>query len=139
MKKIDLLAVTLEELQAMTEEEYPRKDDAVFDSVVIVPTEDIHDSDFRCMKFILIKDSAVVGVCGGNSDVIHINGIGGYGQWYSHVPALTKPVGWSLDCLPCGVLRLFGHRNMTTDVLITSDFSVYATDPKRQFVRDMQR
>lgn len=128
MPQIDTRKVTLEELQALTEEDYPTGRDTVFDSVIIVPMDDIHESGYRCMKFVLIQGHDVVGVCGGYSDVIHINGIGGYGRWYSRIPSGVKPVGWSIDCLPCGVLRLFGHKKMTTDDWIGSDFSVYSND-----------
>jgi len=127
MAKIDTLEVTLEELQAFTEEDYPAREDTVFDSVIVVPVDRIHDSGYRCMKFVLLQDGNVVGVRGGFSDVIHINGIGGYGRWYRRVPGVVKPVGWSIDCLPCGVLRLFGHKKMTTDEWTGSDFSVYST------------
>lgn len=128
MAEIDTFAVTLEELQAYTEEDYPTREDTVFDSVIVVPVDRIHDSGYRCMKFVLLQDSNVVGVCGGFSDVVHINGIGGYGRWNGSFPRLVKPVGWSIDCLPCGVLRLFCHKKMTTDEWTGSDFSVYSTN-----------
>lgn len=48
-----------------------------FNGVVIIPTNELHESGFGCMKFALINHGEVVGCVGGGSDVIHLNGIGG--------------------------------------------------------------
>ena len=125
---MDVLKTTLDTFKSMTEEEYPRTADTVFNSVVIVPTDEIHDSGYTCMKFVLLYKDEVVGVCGGYSDVVHINGIGGYGEMKGRLPQLIRPVGWKIDCLPCGLLRLFCERKLKTEEWIGSDFPVYATD-----------
>lgn len=81
-----------------------------FSQVIIIPTDDIHDSGFRCMKYILLKwenGLNVVGVVGGYSDVIHLrNGKA------------------RIDCLPCGYLRVMLNETATVPYFVGSDFFV---------------
>ena len=76
-----------------------------FDSIIIIPLDKIHDSGYKCMKFVLCKSNKIVGCVGGNSDIIHFNGIGGYGL--NHDIINRKGYDYRIDCLPCGFLRLF--------------------------------
>ena len=50
-----------------------------FNGIVIIPTNEMHESGYMCMKFALMDHWEVAGCVGGGSDVIHLNGIGGYG------------------------------------------------------------
>lgn len=104
-----------------------------FDSVIIVPMGYLHDSGYRCMKFVLCNDykGEIVGVVGGGSDVIRLDGIGGYGLDYSNNlrTGMCPCVGWELDCLVCGCLRLFTSSKMRMTLkseLICSSFKVYS-------------
>ena len=100
-----------------------------FDSLVIIPTRRKHDSGFRCLEFVAVKDGVPVYRFGGCSDVVHIDGIGGYGDWVrlGSIPKSLKPKAWSIDCLPCGYLRLFSSNSrLHTDEFIGSDCCVYA-------------
>ena len=55
-------------------------DGRTFHSIVIVPTEETHYSGFRCLKFIFLnREMDIVGALGGGADIVHINGINGYG------------------------------------------------------------
>lgn len=65
----DLAQIVLEEFQAM--EEFGQSN--LFNEVIIVPTEDIHDSGYRCMKFVLAFRGRIVGCVGGYCDVAHPN------------------------------------------------------------------
>jgi hypothetical protein len=106
-----------------------------FNSVIIVPTDDIHDSGYRCMKFILVRRREIVGCVGGCCDVIHPNGIGNMGlypnfemyQMYRQrfIPALNM----SIDCLrESGCIRLmFGDNALKCEEFICSDFLFYLT------------
>lgn len=101
-----------------------------FNGVVIIPTDEMHDSGFRCMKFALVNYGKVVGCVGGGSDVIHLNGIGGYGkfgeEWDRSLnTGLMKRVDWSIDCLPNGLIRLFCSHKLELDDIICSDFNLY--------------
>lgn len=102
-----------------------------FNGCVIIPTGEIHDSGFICMKFALTRNEAVIGCVGGGSDVIHLNGIGGYGKYGKDFKsAVTSQkvsrVWWRIDCLPNGLLRLFSDHWLSIDDIICSDFALYA-------------
>ena len=101
-----------------------------FDSLVILPTEDIHDSGYRMMDFVAIdKKRGPLCRLSGRSDVIHIGGIGGYGKRMAHF-LLDKPdespIPWSIDCLPVsGLLRIFCGRPLTVGDALSS-FELFA-------------
>ena len=105
--------------------------DELFNSVVIVPTDDIHDSGFRCMKFILVRDCKIVGVVGGGSDVVCPNGIGNFGKYdndfVSRIASRKLPyIGLSMDCLRRSrCVRIMLHGLYQCDDFIGSDFSFY--------------
>lgn len=104
-----------------------------FDSLVILPTEELHDSDYRCMYFIACKGNEPIVKIGGGSDVIHLNGIGGYGyNWLNRVGSIPQnipPVDWSIDCLKgSGLLRLFSHSKVFISGRALSSFDIYAVD-----------
>lgn len=96
-----------------------------FDTLVIMPTRRIHDSGYRCMDFVAVRDEIPICRLSGCSDIIHINGIGGFGDnWvdkYKTVPKLIPPIGWSIDCLKTsGLLRLFSGRKLTAGNALSS-------------------
>ena len=134
MKLTDIKNYTIEQL---LEIDYFQSDPE-FNAITIVPTGELHDSGFPCMKFILEKDGEIVGCVGGGSDVMHINGIGGYGGIDDYKEVLrtnmVKRVGWSIDCLPVSkCARLFNTDvYCERDPFIGSDFQFYT---KRYRVR----
>ena len=103
------------------------KDIGEFDSLVIIPKDYAHDSGWMCMDFVAVnKDGEPICRLSGCSDVLNIDGIGGYGKWQGgEIPQFGKPKGWKIDCLPCGYLRLFTHSKMIAGPT-ASDFGVYA-------------
>lgn len=107
------------------------KKDAVIRSVVIVPTGEMHDSGYQCMRFILVGENGlIVGAVGGGSDVVHIDGIGGAGINRKFAEP-KMPIPWKFDCLPTsGCLRLFCHAQLFTApfINVVSDFEVIAKD-----------
>ena len=102
-----------------------------FSAFVIVPMEELHDSGYRCMKFILERDMRIVGAVSGWSDVVNINGIGGYGQNIKEtiVSQMVPRVGMSMDCLPkSGCLRFMCNDHdkiMKAENFIGSNFIFY--------------
>lgn len=81
-----------------------------YDNIIIVPTCEMHESGFRCMKYILLNwenGTNVVGVVGGYSDVIHL--------WNGKS---------RIDCLPCGYLRVMLDETATVPYFVGSDFFV---------------
>ena len=100
-----------------------------FNSFVIIPTGELHDSGYGCMKFALFCGKEYVGCVGGYSDVIHFNGIGGYGLKWREVPKEIPVVDFCMDLLPNGLFRVFSQKcYLFIDSLICSDFSIYAQD-----------
>ena len=118
---IDISQMTKEDFQKVPSVELPQ----TFDSFVIVPTGELHESGWGCMKFVLLSKREIIGSVGGWADVIHFDGIGGYGRWSSRVPMEIPPKGWSIDCLPCGYLRVFAQGALSTNEWLVSDFNVY--------------
>ena len=109
----NILDYTLEEFQDM---EYFGGGE-LFTSIILVPTEDIHDSGYRCMAGILVRDDKIVGKVGGGCDVVSPNGTGNYGPFNPAIfskliNSRTVPyMGLSMDCLPksnCVRLMLSG-------------------------------
>ena len=89
-----------------------------YDSLIIIPhpKSDLHKSGYRCMSYVLARDGKALGLVGGGSDFVHIDGIGGWAlksEFYKRHPEFAKPISdrppaWSIDCLPrSGYLRLF--------------------------------
>lgn len=120
--------MTLEDLLAVPNSKRLDEIDT-FTGFVIVPTGELHDSGFGCMKFVLTHHNEIVGAVGGWCDVVHLNGIGGYGiDWQKSLTDRNVPViDWSIDLLPkSGCLRVFStHKLVLQDGFICSDFEVY--------------
>lgn len=95
-----------------------------FDSIIIIPTMRKHYSGFRIMNFALCQGSKPVCIIKGCADVIHIDGIGGYG-WSLRKNANAFLSGWRVDCIPCGYLRLFAQNYLTLENWFGSDFRIY--------------
>ena len=102
-----------------------------FRSLIIIPTDEEHDSGYMCMEFVAVgKDDEPIVRMPACSDVLNINGIGGYGNWKATecIPRMIPPIGWSIDCLPkSGYLRLFCGQDLTCGDSL-SNFEVYATE-----------
>lgn len=111
---IDIMTASQDDLRSLDN----KLPEGVFNSVVIVPTGELHDSGYMCMKFILCdRQKNIVGVLGGCSDVIHLDGIGGYGQYDKDYSERVKSrqthiIAWCIDCIPCGFVRLFCDHNL---------------------------
>ena len=104
-------------------------DNLEFNGIIIVPMKEIHDSGFGCMKFILLEDTEIVGVCGGFNDAIHLNGFGGYGLDYDkeNDPQTVHRVDWSIDILPKSkCVRLFCSNRLQLPDAVFEAFSVYS-------------
>ena len=105
-------------------------------SLVVLPSRRLHDSGYRCMAFVLCQENIAFMRVGGGSDVVHIEGIGGFGYlWHEREGAqrfMLPPSGWSIDCLKkSGLLRLFpmSHRLMVGASL--SSFEIWALPDER--------
>ena len=106
------------------------KDNPVFNGFVIIPTGEKHISGFMCMKYALTCNNVIVGCVGGYCDIVHLQGIGGYGEYNEdydkRVATRQGPsIGWDIDCLPCGFLRVFTTGKLKITDFIGSDFCIY--------------
>ena len=103
------------------------KDIGKFSALVIIPQDYARDSGWMCMDFVAVsKEGEPICRLSGCSDVLHIDGIGGYGKWRGgELPNRIAPKGWCIDCLPCGYLRLFSRSTMTAGAAL-SNFEIYA-------------
>lgn len=104
--------------------------DRRFQNVVIIPTGEVHDSGYGCMKFAFFDGKGkYVGCVGGYSDVICFNGIGGYGdrrKARNIIKDLVPRVDFQMDLLPNGLFRIFTQSSvMFTDEIQTSTFELY--------------
>ena len=107
---------------------HPKKD---FANIVIIPTGEMHDSGYGCMKFALFDDhSEYVGCVGGYSDVICFNGIGGYGDRFfrtGHLRDEVQRTDFQMDLLPNGLFRIFTQSCLChTSPIQTSTFELFA-------------
>ncbi len=128
--------MSINEMSAKQFRELPaldwKHDLEVYDSLVILPglKKDMHDSGYRMMEFVAVKDNEPLGRIVGGSDVIHFDGIGGYGKnWidiYGTVPKAIPPSGWSIDCLPAsGLLRIFPSSHRMSSAPPLSSFEIF--------------
>lgn len=109
---MDVNQMTRKEFEALEHRKWDEEIDC--DSIIVLPMRRMHDSGYRCMDFVAVKDGEPICLLSGGSDVIHIDGIGGYGyRWVDRgeLPKTVIPSGWSIDCLPrSGLLRMWPNR-----------------------------
>ena len=129
---LDFMTATLEEFRNLP---FYWEPGMTFDRVIIVPQEDIHDSGYSMMSYVLVKEGEIVGKIGTASDVLHIDGIGGYGEWDSihGIPTMVPVRAWSIDCIPtskcvslfCGNHSMRIERGFDDVSNRISDISIY--------------
>lgn len=118
---------TKKELEALPAREW-NEDIGEFDSLIILPTKHLDDSGFWCMDFVAVKGNEPFCRLSGCSDVIHIDGIGGYSEWKQNVPTVIPHKGWSIDCLKKSkLLRLSSDGNLKAGMALPS-FDLYSVE-----------
>lgn len=124
---MNVFYMTKEDFEKVPERDGWAKDIGEFYSLVIIPMDYAHDNGWMCMDFIAVdKEGEPICKLSGCSDVLNLDGIGGYGDWRrGELPKLVRPKGWSIDCLPCGYLRLFSNSTLTAGAAL-SNFEIYA-------------
>lgn len=86
---MNLFELTKENAETLPEAKYEDE----FNGIAIIPTNHIHDSGFRCMRYVLLLgDEAISQYCVG-SDVFH---------YYGYNP----PQIHGIDCTPNGIIRV---------------------------------
>ena len=130
---MDIYDMTLKEIKALDVRDW-QEDIGIFYSLVLLPAtnkKDMHESGYRLMDFIAVKDGKAICRLSGCSDVLHINGISGTGELKGSFPNMIKPVQWSIDCLPVsGLLQLWSPGNNLKAGLALSSFEIFAVPTK---------
>lgn len=105
-----------------------------FDALVLVPRRTRHDSGFGTMDFVALRGNTPIARLSGHSDVLHINGISGFGQLTKDCyPDFIRPVRWSIDLLwRSQLFRLFSEKPLTVGAALSS-FEVFT--PTTQYGR----
>lgn len=105
-----IIDYTLEELKDLPYDTDWSVGGKQYNQIIIVPTDELHESGYICMKYVLIKigmkyPPEIVAVVGGYSDVIHLS------------------VKANIDCLPNSkCLRLIFYEDVSVPYFIGSDF-----------------
>ena len=134
VKPIEVTQATLKDFLSLPHRGWS-EDIGIFDSLVILPSKTKHDSGFRCMDFVACLKNEAFCRLSGCSDVLHINGIGGFGyDWTkknSGCPKLIPIVDWSIDCLPkSGLLRLFSSKKLRCGCALSS-FEIFSIEEQK--------
>lgn len=127
----------MKDINEMTRKEFEElpsredwSEDVYADCLVILPKRRLHDSGYRCLDYVAVSKERMIRVAG-CSDVMHIDGIGGFGDdWmnkYGTCPKAVHPIGWSVDCLKVsGLLRIFAHAYKIKCGPALSSFEMFA-------------
>lgn len=128
MRAINVFTATLRELHDI-EYEIPKEP---FNGIVIVSTGKVHESGYLCMKLVFVSGCRVVGCAGGCCDVLHLNGIGGYGLNYKETIVTQKVdhINWQVDLLPNGCVRIYTSKKLQIGSCNISDFEVFDAEVK---------
>lgn len=111
---------TRKELEALPKRGW-NQDIGKFERLIILPTKRLHDSGFRQMDLVAVKDNIPFIRLSGCSDVIHIDGIGGF----SIQEKMFSLGGWCIDCLRVsGLLCLFNDNSIKVGPTLSS-FEVF--------------
>ena len=91
----------------------------------------MHDNGRRALDLVAVLNDTPSGRLGAGSDVLHLDGIGGFGHnWIKRgegVPSMVVPSGWNIDCLPVsGLLHLYCSSGKLLCGTALSSFEVYA-------------
>lgn len=120
--------MTLQELKGVRKRGH-FEDIGEFDSLIILPTNELHDSGYRAMEFVAVKDGIPLCRLSGFSDALHVQGILGTGvpelRPSSH--QIKNASQWTIDCLAeSGLLRLFCRFQKLSAGDDQSSFEIYS-------------
>ena len=124
---MNIFSMTKEDFEKVPNRGGWSRDIGEFNSLVIIPQNYAHDSGWMCMDFVAVDINGEP-ICKlfGCSDVLSFDGVGGYGNYGTGKTTIyVKPKGWSIDCLPCGYLRVFSNGVLTAGPAL-SDFAIYS-------------
>jgi len=120
--------MTRREFESIPEAKW-NEDIGEYNSLVILPARtarDLHDSGYRFMSFVAVKDGEPIALLGGCSDVVHFDGISGQGRFNGFGWDGAKSRGWNMDCLPkSGLLHIWPNSHKMTNGSTLSSFEIW--------------
>ena len=126
-----IFELTKENVNELPVIEWDTKCDDLYDGIVIMPTDETHESGYQCMQFVFCRGMDVYKRVDRGSDVLHLDGIGGYGEFKGYILRNIHPRDWSIDCTPNGYLRIFTSRYHIKVGDGLSSFSIYTIEKER--------
>lgn len=124
-ENMNIMSMTVEDFKAV---HIRNVDDDLSDvqSVVILPTEEIHDSGFMLMNLVVVN-SDFRPICRTlNNDVVCLDGLLGSGKGNGFLENVIPVKGWRIDCLPCGLVRIFSDYRLELEHTGSPAISVYS-------------
>ena len=103
-----------------------------FDSLVIIPVDgdDNCSSRWGVMDFVGCIGEETVVRLSGCSETLELEGVGGHGEWFGPCDYRKMALpAWSIDCLPCGYLRIFCKGRIKVGETGTS-FEIFSQERK---------
>ena len=124
---MNIFNMTKEDFEKVPDRQGWSRDIGEFDSLVIIPQDYAHDSGWMCMDFVAVdRNNEPICKLSGYSDVLNFDGICGCGDYRTNkLTNYVEPKRWSIDCLPCGYLRVFSRSTLTVGPA-SSNFEVFA-------------
>lgn len=117
---MDIMTATVDELKGFNRINI--EDRLHIGGFVIIPKDELHESGYRCMEFLLLdKKLQPLGIVGGCSDVIYVEPF-----WEKRSTMFGKPV--KMDILPCGLLHVWVNGDMFVPWPPVSSFDVEYQD-----------
>lgn len=109
------------------------------DFIILLPLRRLHDSHYRALDFVGVNDKEMIRLSG-CSDMVNINGIGGYGDnWidkFGKCPTAIHPIAWSIDCLPkSGLFRIWANYHKIKCGPPLSSFEIFAIPKEEELAR----
>lgn len=134
---MDYTSWTIEQFKALPEpSSFTNEEVGLIEGLVIMPTENLHESGFRSMEFVTIQDGVPTYRVSGCSDVLNLCGIGGYNigkyncnrmELLMHRETIPR-IAWKMDCLAVsGLIRLFCGKKMYLGESL-SDIGIYVIE-----------
>jgi len=121
----DLSLMTAKDFEKLPRRKW-NEDIGLITALIILPPKYKHDSGYTVMDFVGVKKDGTMIRLSGCSDVIHIDGIGGYRCNMANIGKKIKPVSWRIDCLyKSKLLRLFCNNEFKVGTALSS-FEIWA-------------
>ena len=126
-ENMNIMSMTVEDFKAV---HIRNADDDLSNvqSVVILPTEEIHDSGFMYMNLVAVNFDFRPVCRIPNADVVCLDGLLGSGKENGFLEKVIPVKGWRIDCLPCGLVRIFSAYRLDLEYTGSTVVSLYSIE-----------